>query len=370
MPLRLVRWIKSSAGMAAAATSVFVIPEGGGRAPPPALADLPLGDASAVVLCLFLGSGLSIDENSRNRLEQLHLQFHRHPQLLFVVLPPSSSGPADVWKSLHPVISRFQTLVVARFVTRPVYNSLEKADVVKMNEVFKELASSATTLERALVQKECIWAEENASNYLITAKDLINSELQHPVAGAQFYVAGNMFLSAADAQFGVFLDTSSLRADYQTELQKAESVDTLAAMASRNRLVLEASEARAEFVVTAVDETFDFDSVVSRSAQFFVVLLKTPNPPTSAFDALVLRARDTLEQKRVGFDVVVLRPSSDEKDLLAALDCGLRNAKHSHLALTATRSDADINNDVVSQDTIDDRIDAALVKIRELKQRA
>ena len=363
--------------MAAAASSVFVVPEGGGRAPPPALAGLPLGDASVVVLCLFLGSGLSIDDNSRNRLEQLHLQFHRHPQLLFVVLPSSSSSPADVWRSLHPVISRFQTLVVARFVTRLVYASLEESHVQRMQEVFRELASSATTLERALVQKECIWAEENASNYLITAKDLINSELQHPVAGAQFYVAGNMFLSAAVAQFGVFLDTSSLRADYQTELQKAESVDTLAAMASRNRLVLEASEARAEFVVTAVDETFDFDSVVSRSAQFFVVLLKSPNAPTAdrdaldkAFDQLVLRVRDTLEQKRVGFDVVVLRPSSDDKDLLAALDCGLRNAKHSHLALTATRSDADVNNDVVSQDTIDDRIDGALVKIRELKQRA
>jgi hypothetical protein len=353
---------------------VFVVPEAGGHAPPPALADRPLDDASPIIMCLFLGPRLVVSDDSSLRLEQIHQQFHRHPQLLIVVLPPSSS-PQAVWQSLNPLIVRFRTLVVARFVTPAEYDLLEEADVQRMREVFQELTTNAKILEQALVQKECLWAEENASNYLVTAKDLINNELQHPVAGARFFVAGNMFLSAADAQFSVFLDTSALGVAYQADLQLHSTVDALAAIASRSRLILESSSARAEFVVTVVDGDYDFQSIAHRSPRFFVVLLQRPDSSDRpdrdesfrVFDALVLSTRETLEAKRVGFDLVVLRPSSDDKDLLAALDCGLRNAKHSYAAEQATRSDT-LSDDLVSQDSIDESINSALVKIRAAKR--
>ena len=83
---------------------------------------------------------------------------------------------------------------------------------------------------------------------------------------------------------------------------------------------------QSEFAVFVVDQSFEskIARLTSSPTDFYLVLLPHDWPVFQIWGV-----RDALDKKRIAYDIVHLIRSSDAADVLAAVDCGLRNAKQS-----------------------------------------
>jgi len=335
--------------------SVFVFPDYSDP-PPPGVASTK----DCVVFCVRFES-FALGAASVAGLQKAHDEFSIRPQVMFAILANPQADSVRAWQKLNKLLT-FRTVVVVEFVTAARYDLLTDNDVRVLREKFFAFKSSALDLDRALVQKECLWAQENASDHLTTSRDLINAELQHPTAQSKFFVAGNAFPSSsgggADAKLSVYLDTA-----FSGPILGALVLpDFVASIAARSQLAVVSSAALAEFVVFLVDEK-SISEIVSSPTAFYVILL----PSTFSY-AEIWQIREDLDKRRVAYDIVSLVQLGDESDLHAAIDCGFRNAKQSLLASKISRMDAAITAEEVTQDEIDESINHALRTIRAMKR--
>jgi hypothetical protein len=340
-----------------AADSLFVFP------PSSSLPDGLIAIRNCITFCVYFDNfedeDFKLDSSLQQRLDESALR----PRVMFVRVRNPETQSAAAWQKLNNLLV-FRSIVVVEFVDRARFQALGARDARILLKKFKEFKHSADALDRALVLKECLWAQENASDHLTTAKDLINSELQNPISASKFFVVGHAFPSAggrADTQFSVYLDSTNV----DPAISELVQSDSTTEIATRNNLVRVASPGDEDCVVFVVDESFElkFSSLTASPTQFYLVFLPNDWPVLQIWGV-----RDALDKNRIAYDIVHLIRSSDAADVLAALDCGLRNAKQSLLATRIGRMDAAITAEEVTQDGIDQTINDALKRIREIKR--
>jgi len=340
-----------------AAESLFVFPPSN---------SLPAGLSpvqNCITFCLYFddfeAKNFKLDSTLQQRLDESALR----PRVMFVRVANPETESVAAWQKLNKLLM-FRSIVVVEFVDINRFRDLGDRDARILLKKFHELKSSATALDGALVLKECLWAQENASDHLTTAKDLINSELQNPIAASKFFVVGHAFPSSggrADTQFSVYINSDDVAHVISRIVQSEKTTE----IAARINLVRVDSRKQAEFAVFVVDESFEskIRNLTASPAAFYLVLLP--------YDWPVFRiwgVRDALDKNRIAYDIVHLIRSSDAADVLAAVDCGLRNAKQSVLATKIGRVDAAIMAEEVTQDGIDKKINDSLKRIREIKR--
>ena len=207
MPARLVYLHDPpSATETMAADSLFVFPP---------INALPVGLSpiqSCITFCVYFDNfeekNFKVDSTLQQRLDESALR----PRVMFVRVANPETDSAAAWQKLNNLLV-FRSIVVVEFVDSKRFRDLGDRDARILLKKFHQLKNSALALDSALVQKECLWAQENASDHLTTSKDLINSELQNPIAASKFFVVGHAFPSSggrADTQFSVYINSDDV----------------------------------------------------------------------------------------------------------------------------------------------------------------
>lgn len=278
-----------------AAESLFVFPESN---------SLPAGLSpiqNCITFCVYFDDfekkNFKLDSTLQQRLDESALR----PRVMFVRVANPETDSTAAWQKLNNLLV-FRSIVVVEFVDIKRYQALVDRDVRILFKKFTQFKMSAMTLDEALVQKECLWAQENASDHLTTAKDLINSELQNPIPASKFFVVGHAFPSSggrADTQFNVYLDSTDVAPVISRIVQSEETT----AIAARVNLVRVDSREQAEFAVFVVDQSFEWKipSLKSSPTDFYLVLLPHNWPVFQIWGV-----RDALDKKRIAYDIVHL----------------------------------------------------------------